>query len=122
MDDVETAILEAWKRVLPRLMDDQHELAKRLQRRRCASLRRPPRAWCIAVRASDRRIPGMWCVPRAGDDGNHDGREEVYFKAELLRAVSEPLWMDTGGEQPKHLAAKLGVNVQSLTAARCNGT
>ena len=56
MDDVETAILSAWKRVRPHLQSNPGELVKRLARRASKELTRPPRPWCIAIRANDSRL------------------------------------------------------------------
>src|SRR5690349_20200874 len=57
MDDIETAILDAWfDRVFPILQRDPRELARRLARRRSATLNRPPRPWCVALRANDARL------------------------------------------------------------------
>jgi DNA-binding NarL/FixJ family response regulator len=53
---VPSLIADAWERIRPKLLDDPHELARRLARRRKPLLMRPPRAWCIAIRASDHRL------------------------------------------------------------------
>jgi hypothetical protein len=67
MDDVSQAILNAWAKIWPQLKADPHQLLRRLQRRQSASLQRPLRHYCIALRASDRRItPAHWVIfPRA---------------------------------------------------------
>jgi hypothetical protein len=57
MGDLDSAILTAWARIRPILQSDPDELAARLARRRSQLLLRPPRAWCLAVRATDRRLP-----------------------------------------------------------------
>jgi hypothetical protein len=54
--DVDVAIMNAWWRVKPLLLADPEELARRLARRKKAGLVRPPRGYCLAVRASDRRM------------------------------------------------------------------
>src|SRR5882672_10924239 len=60
---LERAIEEAWVSLRRRILSDPDELRRRLARRRIKSLVRPPRAWCIAVRASDRRItPAHWVI------------------------------------------------------------
>ena len=56
MDELERSILDAWKRVGPAVLADPRELTRRLARRRTNIILHPPRAWCLAVRASDRRI------------------------------------------------------------------
>src|SRR5438067_216820 len=67
-EEVEDVILDAWERVRPKLESDPVELAKRLARMRGASLSRPPRAWGLAIRSSDRRIDaarGCGCARRS---------------------------------------------------------
>src|SRR5437867_3468914 len=61
MTDLDEAILNAWQKLRPRILSDPHELARRLSRRRNSLLSRPPRAWCLAIRASDHRITPPHC-------------------------------------------------------------
>jgi hypothetical protein len=56
MHDIERAIADAWKRISPRLERDTAELRRRLARRDAKLINQPPRAWCIALRASDSRL------------------------------------------------------------------
>ena len=61
---------DAWKRkVLPLIRKDRAELARRLARRGAGMMRRPPRAWCLAVRASDQRVNPESAVCAAIRDG-----------------------------------------------------
>src|SRR5688500_2141187 len=66
MSDLLDLIGNAWETtVKPLLENDPDELARRLARLRSGMLRRPPRAWCLAVRASDQWInpATVACVP-----------------------------------------------------------
>src|SRR5688500_7125559 len=82
MEDLLNAIGEAWEKVKVKLMEDEGELRKRVGRVR-GLLARPPRAWCLAVRASDTRIttthaiitPGWAVHPvrRGGRAGENEG-------------------------------------------------
>src|SRR5258706_16351186 len=56
MHDFDRWLLEEYLRVAGKLAGDRAELARRLARRRTSMLVDPPRAWCLAVRASDTRI------------------------------------------------------------------
>src|SRR5688500_16783585 len=56
VDDVTDLLLEAWRRVRQTLRDKPDEVARRLRRGRDMWMKRPPRAWCLAIRASDTRI------------------------------------------------------------------
>src|SRR5438874_868644 len=71
--ELERAIREAWLNLRGKILNDPQELQRRLARRRMKSLTRPPRAWCIAIRASDRRItPAHWVIsPEHAMDLDH---------------------------------------------------
>jgi hypothetical protein len=46
---------DAWLQVRQSILSDPQELHRRLTPRRMMSLTRPPRAWCITLRASNTR-------------------------------------------------------------------
>src|SRR5258706_11854627 len=52
--ELERNIRDAWLRLRKEILSDPQELQGRLARRRGKSMGRPPRAWCVAIRASDR--------------------------------------------------------------------
>ena len=52
MNDVARLVLEAWQKLSPKIIADSDELNRRLARRRMKILTRPPRAWCLGIRAS----------------------------------------------------------------------
>src|SRR6184192_1376177 len=63
MNDVERLVMEAWDELGPKIVGDEEELRRRVARRRSVIMTRPVRAWCVAVRASDRRITPMhWII------------------------------------------------------------
>src|SRR2546421_12401478 len=110
MNDVARLVLEAWEKLGPGIMGDSEELQRRLARRRRAVLMRPPRAWCLCVRASDRRITAAhWGIsPEHALDLDHAAHpyepieHEVTIRAHALRencwAGREESW---GGEGEK---------------------
>src|SRR3954468_22722037 len=112
MTDLEQAILDAWQRVRPTLLADAAELARRLARRRTPTLLRPPRAWCLAVRASDTRInpaaaaivPEHAVSPRGAPHVTNPRAptrylpHEVTLDAPLLRMLCRPVYIDPPGE------------------------
>src|SRR5438046_273619 len=112
MNDVERLILEAWEKLGPQIMADPQELGRRLARRRSALLTRPVRAWCIAVRASDRRItPAHWVIsPEHAMDLNHPLHpyepieHEVIIRPEALRKYCRPVTTDSWGEPAVEVA------------------
>src|SRR5436190_2593027 len=56
MSELSQLLVDAWNEIWPKLKNDPDELARRLARRRTPALTRPLRAFCLAVRAADRRI------------------------------------------------------------------
>src|SRR6267142_6677438 len=76
--ELERAIDEAWLRVRKEILSDPDELHRRLARRRMKSLTRPPRAWCVAIRASDRRITAAHWVITPEDAMDLDCAEHPY--------------------------------------------
>src|SRR5882724_2698814 len=129
MNDVARLILEAWQKLGPKIMADPDELSKRLARRRTPTLTRPPRAWCLAVRASDTRItPAHWIiVPEHAMDLNHPAHpyepieHEVTIRPHALRKYCRPVRTDSWGEQVSDVCSKLGVSPASLHRARLAG-
>ena len=107
MDDVSRLVLEAWEKLGPGIKADPEELARRLARRRGALLTRPPRAWCIALRASDRRItPAYWIIyPEHAMEVAHEEHpyepieHEVTIDARVLRKYCRPVRTDSWGEE-----------------------
>src|SRR5690242_14749901 len=100
MEELESAILAAWKRVHPQLEKFPAMLAKRLGRRAKPTLTRPPRAWCLAIRASDHRIPTGCDEPR---------EHQVTLTAKKLDELATPVHLSR--EYLDEAAKKLGTSV-----------
>src|SRR5947209_3480168 len=98
-EDLERAIRDVWLNLRPKILSDPHELHRRLARRRSRSLTRPPRAWCIAIRASDRRItPMYWLItPEHALDLNHPAHpyepieHEVTIQTDAIQRYCHPV-------------------------------
>src|SRR5580765_4919212 len=126
MNDVARLVLEAWEKLGPGIMGDCDELKRRLARRRRAILTRPPRAWCLAVRACDRRItPAHWViVPEHAMDWDHPGHpyepieHEVIIRPHALRKYCRAVRTDSYGEEVAEVCAKLGVSRTHVLNAR----
>src|SRR5437016_5501038 len=126
MNDVARLILEASEKLFPRILSDPLELAKRLARRRLPIMTRPIRAWCLALRASDRRIDAAnWILtPMHALDLNHPDHpyepieHTVTIQPHGLRKFCRPVRTDSWGEQVGDVARKLGVHPATLTKAR----
>src|SRR5439155_411453 len=117
MNDVARLVLEAWEKLGPKIMADPEELQRRLARRRSALLTRPQRAWCLCVRASDRRItPAHWVIsPEHALDLNHPAHpyepieHEVIVRPHALRKFCRAVRTDSWGERVENVAKQLGV-------------
>src|SRR3989440_11038927 len=120
--ELERGIREAWLRLRGKILSDPQELQRRLARRRMKSLTRPPRAWCVAVRASDRRItPAHWVIsPEHAMDLDHPEHpyepieHEVIIRPHALRKFCRPVRTDSWGEQVEDVCKKLGVSRATL--------
>lgn len=119
---IEQAVSEAWRRMQPILRANPNELAIRLARRRSPILLRPPRAWCLAVRASDARIsPLNWVMipdkPVEFDRERHRRvyrEHEVRLEARNLRRICAPFFIPKPGLDTRDLAKHLGVEPVTL--------
>src|SRR5258705_8916185 len=128
-EELERNIRDAWLRLRGKILSDPQELARRLARRRKRSLTKPPRAWCIAVRASDRRItPAHWVIsPEHAMDLDHPLHpyepieHEVIIRPHALRKYCRPVRTDSWGELVQDVAKQLGVSKSSLLRARWAG-
>jgi DNA-binding NarL/FixJ family response regulator len=129
MDDIGQLILDAWKKLGPRIMRDSDELNRRLARRRMKILTQPVRAWCLAVRASDRRIgPGHWViVPEHAMEVSHPEHpyeaieHQVIIQTHALRKYCRPVRTDSWGELVGDVAKRLGCSPAALLNARRAG-
>src|SRR5215216_1603761 len=115
-EDLERNITNAWLRLRPKIFSNPHELHRRLARRRSKSLTRPPRAWCIAIRASDRRItPAHWVIhPEHALDLDHPAHpyepieHEVTIQQHAIRRYCNPVSFSR--EQSVQVAKMLGTS------------
>jgi len=128
--ELERAIRAAWLALRGKILSDPQELRRRLARRRMKSLTRPPRAWCIAIRASDRRItPAHWVIaPEHAMELDHPEHpyepieHEVTIQPHGLRRFCRAVRTDSWGELVEDVAKRLGVNRKSgLDPAREQG-
>jgi hypothetical protein len=129
MTDLDRALLEAWAKVKPKLDADPDELRRRLARRRKPSLMRPPRAWCIAVRACDHRInPGTaaiapeWAVELPNPiSTRYRQPHSVTLTKKLLQMLCAVVRITPPHEDWHRVAKNLGVAPATLRSARANG-
>src|SRR5258705_6825168 len=125
--ELERAIQEALLKLRRKILSDPHELQKRLARRRSPPLPRPPRAWCLAIRASDRRItPAHWLITpdRALDPAHPEHpyepiEHEVTIQKHALRRFCGPVTFSR--EDAADVAKMLGISPTQLLYARRRG-
>src|SRR6266545_1489989 len=115
MDDIEQALRAAWDQVRPKLEQDPEKLRKRLARRQSRTMRKPPRAWCLAVRATDTRLDKETWKPKPQETN------EVVLDSMMLRRLCAPVRIDPPGELLADVAKRLGVRPAVLDYARANG-
>src|SRR5947209_1549382 len=123
-EELERNISKAWLRLRKQILSDPQELQKRLARRRGKSLGRPPRAWCLAIRASDRRItPAHWVIsPEHAMDLDHPEHpyepieHEVTIQTHAIRRYCHPVSFSR--EDAEDVAEMLGVSRGFLWSAR----
>src|SRR5882672_10064147 len=126
-EELERNIREAWLRLRKQILSDAQELARRLARRRKRSLTQPPRAWCIAIRASDRRItPAHWIItPEHAMELDHPDHpyepieHEVTIQTHAIRRYCHPVSFSR--EDAEDVAKMLGVSPGTLWHARLRG-
>src|SRR2546423_1687113 len=126
-EELERNIREAWLRLRRGIFSDADELRRRLGRRRMKSLIRPPRAWCVALRASDRRITAMhWViVPGHAMDLKHPEHpyepieHEVWIGAHGVRRCCHAVCFSR--EDAVDVAEMLGVSRGMIWRARSQG-
>src|SRR5256885_10564064 len=105
-EELERNIRETWLKLRAKILSDPQDLSRRLARRRKKTLTQPPRAWCIAIRASDRRItPAHWVIsPEHAMDLDHPAHpyepidHKVAIRTNAIRRNCTP-WTSTI-EQP----------------------
>jgi len=109
MLDLKDTFLTAWSRIKPLLDANPDERLRRLARRHTARLQRPPREWCIALRANDLRLTPLH-VPMVPDRA--PARllpHKVHLTAPVVRALTHPIDSGLPRAALKDFAKSLGV-------------
>lgn len=109
MDELDVALFEAWDVVSALLKDRPWALARRMERMSRKELRRPVRAWCVALRASDSRIDAHewrteWQAHLAYKGKDH----RLTLTGERLRGLCRPVAIAWPGVPVPEAAELLG--------------
>lgn len=109
------AINEAWGRVEKLIERDPGELERRLLRRGMGMMVRPVRAWCLAVKSTDRRMQPLRFPMdrRPAEWDSAQGRwvyqeHRVLLRAEELRWLCRPVAIPAPGMTVRDVAEMLG--------------
>lgn len=109
MDELDQALLEAWHAVSQRLQNEPWALARRMERVSRKELRRPVRAWCVALRASDSRIGAQEWRTELQEHLAYKGKNHfLTLTGERLRALCRPVQINAPGVPVVEAAKRLG--------------
>src|SRR4051812_19509148 len=114
MDDLDRLILETYLKLLPTLSES--DLRARLARRKTGALNRPPRPWCLSIRASDTRINNATAIvipSQAIRSRTQPYPHEVPINAKLIRPLCQPVELRPNTDWTD-VAKSLGVHPESL--------
>ncbi len=114
MDELDRNLMEAWGEVTAKLRGDRGLARKRWRRSKGRTLQRPPRAWCMAVRASDTRLQGWNTLmdDRRAFETWQGHRLELDGKR--LRELCGPVWLGWPGMRLVDAARELGRHPEAL--------
>lgn len=114
MDSIDVALLEAWGRLAVAVKRDRVEAMRRSLRRTRGALSRPVRAWCLCLRASDRRLKRYGYVPKGYAE--HRLPHSLLLDSDSVRELCKPVSIPWPGVDWEHAAAMLGRDEESLRA------
>lgn len=134
MNQIDCELLEAWMRIGAFATLSPREALRRARRLSGAVFRRPMRAWCLALRASDTRITSrnacilplqgeMLGLDECGDDLVRAHRAHtVTLCGETIRELTRPVFIPYPGLNIDKAARKLGLTRKLLYAWIAAGT
>lgn len=115
MDELDHNLLDAWNRVFERCRRDPREARRRYDRMHADGIfDRPPRAWCVALRASDTRLDEWVMEPEAGYMRARMAHE-IEVDGATLSGLCGPVDLRYPGLPLREAAAKLGRDPASLS-------
>ena len=92
MDAIDQALSAAWRGLSQKLRRRRlADLAQRLDRRRLAQLTRPPRAWCLCLRASDQRLDSLDIIIDPPEAFHARRPHILHIKGTAIRELCRPV-------------------------------
>ncbi|MEL7087649.1 MAG: hypothetical protein AAGL98_04285, partial [Planctomycetota bacterium] len=112
MDELDANLMVAWDGVRAKLRGDRAALGRRYERGLRAALRRPPRAWCLSIRASDTRIKRSAFIEpeRVSERLAH----RLLMFGDLIRHLCKPVEIDWPGVVYDDAATRLGIDPRTI--------
>lgn len=102
-------LIDSWYKVSEELKDKPWKLGRRMERVSRKELRRPVRAWCVGLRASDSRIGAHeWRTELQGHFAAKGKNHFLTLTGERLRELCRPVRIDAPGATVPEAARLLG--------------
>ncbi|MFN3168192.1 MAG: hypothetical protein ACE37H_14110 [Phycisphaeraceae bacterium] len=119
MDPLDSLLLESWHNVSNELQNKPWKLARRMERVQRKELRRPVRAWAVALRANDARIGGEDLYSPGGDEGaiercRRGYTHPVMLRGRRVRELCKARRIDWPGVWIDEAARQLGRDVRTV--------
>ncbi|XAM01168.1 hypothetical protein OT109_07225 [Phycisphaeraceae bacterium D3-23] len=115
MDDMDRNLIVAWDKVVARCEADPAEARRRWRRTSAGAMfDRPPRAWCLAVRASDSRLGGIEGAVDEPEKARRALAHRVVLDGSVLRELGGPVWIRWPGVRLTEASAMLGIHREVL--------
>ncbi len=112
LTQIDINLMEAWQRIGAKCRSDRMEALRRARRRLRPTFSSPPRAWCLCIRAADRRIGlhnGVFDFPLWHEQEEDDPRPEEAFIAE------GETWASALDRGVRHQITLTGTVIRELT-------
>lgn len=110
VDELDRNLLEAFDHVAAALRRDPALAARRRRRQARVTLRRPPRPWCLALRAADTRINDFrFILTPVGDARDQPQPHDVLLTGPLVSQLTAPVHLAYPGRRHTDAADMLGV-------------
>ena len=115
MDELDTLLLQAWWRVSDDLQSKPWAMGRRMERVARQALRRPVRAWCLPLRASDSRIGAHELRNEFNTACYHRGfNHRLVLRGDRVRALCQPVWIGEPGVTVVEAAKLLGRDERTI--------
>lgn len=116
MDQIDRNLFEAWNRISAEVRRDRLEALHRSRRRLMAVLTRPSRAWCLCLRASDKRPADQPLFQRKHKFAPHRRKHPPVPCAASVRRREQVLAGLLEGSTYQQIADRLDLTIGTVNA------